>query len=96
MKSIALALVGTLPMAGLSLAAPKDQTYTGETTDSACATMGLHAGIVNLLKPVHVLTLTGHPMEGVRKKSLLFQRQVVCRALMGSGDFGFLTKTRGR
>ena len=34
MKSIALALVGTLLMAGLSLAAPKDQTYTGEITDS--------------------------------------------------------------
>ena len=45
MKSIALALVATLLMAGLSLAAPKDQTYTGEITDSACATMGSHAGM---------------------------------------------------
>jgi len=45
MKRIALALVGTLLMAGLSLAAPKDQTYTGEITDSACATMGSHAGM---------------------------------------------------
>ena len=45
MKSLALALVGTLLMAGLSLAAQKDQTYTGEITDSACATMGSHAGM---------------------------------------------------
>jgi hypothetical protein len=45
MKSIALALVGTLLMAGLSWAAPKDQIYTGEITDSACATMGSHAGM---------------------------------------------------
>src|ERR1700675_1632265 len=45
MKRIALALVGTLLMAGLSFAAPKDQTYTGEITDSACATMGSHAGM---------------------------------------------------
>ena len=45
MKRIALALVGTLLMARLSLAAPKEQTYTGEITDSACATMGSHAGM---------------------------------------------------
>ena len=45
MKSTALALAGTLLMAGLSLAAPNDQTYTGEITDSACATMGSHAGM---------------------------------------------------
>jgi len=42
MKSIALALVGTLLMAGLSLAAPKDQTYTGEIMDSKCAGQGSH------------------------------------------------------
>jgi hypothetical protein len=35
MKRMALALVGTLLMAGLSLAALKDETYTGEITDSA-------------------------------------------------------------
>jgi Protein of unknown function (DUF5818) len=45
MKRIALALAGTLVMAGLTQAAPKDQTYTGEITDGACATMGSHAGM---------------------------------------------------
>jgi len=45
MKRIAFALVGTLLIAGLSLAALKDQTYTGEITDSQCATMGSHAGM---------------------------------------------------
>jgi hypothetical protein len=44
-ETIALALVGMLLIAGLSLAAPKDQIYTGEITDSACATMGSHAGM---------------------------------------------------
>ena len=32
-------------MAGPSFAAPKDQTYAGEIADSACATMGSHAGM---------------------------------------------------
>ena len=45
MKRIALAVAGTLLMTGLTLAAPKDQIYTGEITDSACATMGSHAGM---------------------------------------------------
>jgi type 1 fimbria pilin len=45
MKRIVLALAGVLLMAGLTLAAPKDQTFTGEVTDSACASMGSHAGM---------------------------------------------------
>jgi hypothetical protein len=32
-------------MTGLILAAPKDQAFTGEVTDSACASMGSHAGM---------------------------------------------------
>ena len=39
-----------LPIAGLGLVAPKDQTYTGEITDRACATMGSHPGMGKLAK----------------------------------------------
>src|SRR5713226_5158911 len=42
MKTRALSLIATLMFVSLSFAAQKNQTYTGEIMDSACAKMGSH------------------------------------------------------
>jgi hypothetical protein len=44
MKKITLSLAATLVLVGISFAAPKDATYTGEIMDSHCAMMGNHGG----------------------------------------------------
>ena len=43
MKSLMLSLGAVLLFVGVSIAAPKDSTYTGEIMDSQCAKMGSHA-----------------------------------------------------
>ena len=43
MKRLALGLGALLVAAGLSIAAPKDETFTGEIMDSQCAGMGSHS-----------------------------------------------------
>ena len=43
MKRLALVLGALLVVAGLSIAAPKDRTFTGEIMDSQCAMNGSHA-----------------------------------------------------
>jgi len=42
MKKIATGLAATLLLFGLSLATPKDETFTGEIMDSQCAQAGSH------------------------------------------------------
>ena len=44
MKKLTLLFVATLALVGISFAAPKDMTYTGEIMDSHCAMMGNHGG----------------------------------------------------
>src|ERR1700692_1575013 len=44
MKKLTLLFVATLVLVGISFAAPKDATYTGEIMDSHCAAMGDHGG----------------------------------------------------
>jgi len=43
MKTVAWSLVPTLALAALGLAAPKDQTFSGEIMDSQCAKNTSHA-----------------------------------------------------
>ena len=45
MKQLAGVFVGCLLVVSFSVAAQKDRSFTGEITDSACATMGSHAGM---------------------------------------------------
>jgi hypothetical protein len=44
MKKLTLLFAATLVLVGISFAAPKDATYTGEIMDSHCAMVGNHAG----------------------------------------------------
>jgi hypothetical protein len=44
MKKVTLLFAATLVLVGISFAAPKDATYTGEIMDSHCAMMGNHGG----------------------------------------------------
>ena len=43
MKRLALALVSVITLVGLSFAAPKSRSFTGEIMDSQCAAMGSHS-----------------------------------------------------
>jgi hypothetical protein len=42
MRSLALALIATWALVGVSFAAQRTQTYSGEIMDSTCAAMGSH------------------------------------------------------
>jgi len=44
MKKATLLFAATMMLVGISFAAPKDATYTGEIMDSHCAAMGDHGG----------------------------------------------------
>lgn len=46
MKRLASGLVTALLLTGVSLAAQKDKTYTGQIMDSDCAKMGSHEGMM--------------------------------------------------
>lgn len=43
MKKPALSLIATLLLTGVTFAAPKEKTFTGEIMDSQCAMNGTHA-----------------------------------------------------
>jgi hypothetical protein len=45
MRKLAAGLAGLLLLAGMTLAAPADQTYTGAIMDSGCAAMAAHQGM---------------------------------------------------
>ena len=47
MKRIALGLMTTLMVIGVSFAAQKAHTYTGDIMDSQCAKMGSHAKMIS-------------------------------------------------
>lgn len=44
MKKLTLLFAATLVLVGISFAAPKDMTYSGEIMDSHCAMVGNHGG----------------------------------------------------
>ena len=44
MKKMMMLVAATMVLTGISFAAPKDATYTGEIMDSHCAAMGDHGG----------------------------------------------------
>ena len=46
MKVRALGLIAVLTFVGLTVAAQKNQTYTGEIMDSSCAKMGSHEAMM--------------------------------------------------
>jgi hypothetical protein len=61
MKKLIIGLVGSLMLLTVSLAAPKDSTYSGEIMDSQCAKNGSHDA---MLKKEGMEKMIGDPKAG--------------------------------